>query len=146
MRRDVQTEVTVSTIVRLLGLKLKSGPSSDERDSTWETKWIGELSGDMLHSLNHMVYSETLSTYPILFSLLIFNHLFGYLVIKSGVSLSMWNWIYRCFSVCCHRDFLRGMPLGVFGRCVPLASLLEFHPTQTPVEFSDIPMSAQVEL
>lgn len=146
MRRDVQTEVIVSPIVQSLGLKLKSGPSPDEIDSMWETEWNGELSRDMLHSLNHMVYSATLSTNPILCSLHIFYHLFGYLVIKSGVSLSMWNWIQRCLSVCSHRDFLRGMALDVFGGFVPLVSLLEFHPTQTSKEFSDIPMSAQEEL
>lgn len=42
-------------------------------------------------------------------------------------------------SVCYHPDFLREMPLGVFGKCIPLAFFLEFHPTQTSKEFSDIP-------
>lgn len=77
MRQDVQTEVNVSTIVRSLGLKLKSGPSPAERDSTWEMEWNGELSRDMLHSLNQMVYSETLSTYQYF---LVFLYFIIYLV------------------------------------------------------------------
>jgi hypothetical protein len=103
-----------------------------------EMECNGKLSRDMPLCLNHMVYSQSLPAYPIIFSPYSSFYLFGFKIMESGVSLStFFSDIF--LSVCYHPDFLREMPLGVFGKCIPLAFFLEFHPTQTSKEFSDIP-------
>lgn len=88
--------------------------------------------------LNHMVQSESQPASPILFCPCSFLYLFGFIIMESGVSLSTFFQTVTFF-LCSNPDFLRETSLGVFGKCVPLAYLLEFHPTQTSKEFNDIP-------